>query len=456
MKILSAATALLGLLFSASVLMGQTVPGGPRDCQAAALDATLAFANPPGEHQVAINYRNISDAPCVMGGGTGAMFDNWHEGHNIWAKECRNCGSDGWEQPARSLVLAPGEGAYFLLRWKSVSDGSEPCTDSDGFNTSNVTVVAPSLLDRVCSVVEERSFLLGFFGTSRPDSGADPGAQVELSAPDSVLYAGDSFPFRAVIRDPKDQLVLDDHSCPVTFIRTRDASGGTMFHQISGFSPRCRIVSFGAGRMIEMELRAPGLGVLNIPGSTSVRFYVLTGPGDAREVALAASNSLQMKIVDPATLAPNWGPEAAGVAISLVLDKEAYKTGEDVPLRINLENFRATQEIGSGELPCGAGVTIDVRDSSGVPVPQHGLGWFCTGHGWQTVYPLGKPVLVPRITLGSVRLLPEHPGTYTVTATWEVNGFVPGDTGREFGRPLQPYAIVHSQPTTFRVVPERY
>ncbi len=436
--------------------MGQTVQGGPPACLPAALDATLTFSNPPGEHEVAINYRNISGTDCLMGGGIGAMFDNWHEGHNIWAKECRNCGRSETEEPAQSLALAPGKSGYFLLRWKSISDGNEPCTDSDGFNTNDVTVVAPSLLDKVCSAVDERSLLPGAFGASRPDSDPDAGYSVDLSAPDSVLRAGDSFPFRVVVSDPKGQLALDDHSCPITFIRTRDESGGTMFNQISGFSPKCKVSPFGAGRTIKIEMRAPGLGALSIPGSTSVRFYVLTGPSNAREVALAASNALQMKIIDPAMLTPNWGPEAAGVAISLILDKETYKTGEDVPLRINLENFRATQEIGGGELPCDAGVTIEVRDSTGALVPQHGFGWLCSGHGWQTVYPPGKPVLVPGITLSDVRLLPDHPGTYTVTAAWNVYSFVAGPKTGALGRPLQPYATVHSQLARFRIIPEPY
>ena len=288
MKFLIPVTAFLGLLVPAAASMEQAVQGSPPACQPAALDATLAFSSPPGEHEVAINYRNISATACLMGSGIGAMFDNWHEGHNIWAKECRNCGRNETGEPAQSLVLAPGESGYFLLRWKSIADGKEPCTDADGFNTNDVTVVAPSLLDKVCSAVDERSFLPGDFGASRPDSDPDAGYSVELSTPDSVLHAGDSLPFRAVVSDPKGQLALDDRSCPITFIRTRNDSGGTMFHQISGFSPKCRVSSSGAGRTIEIEMRAPGLGVLNIPGSTSVRFYVLAGPSNAREVALAA------------------------------------------------------------------------------------------------------------------------------------------------------------------------
>jgi uncharacterized protein DUF4232 len=440
--------------------VGQTSQPSLPDCEPAALDVTLAFQNPPGEHVVAVHYRNISARMCVLNGGIGAMFDNWHEGHNIWAKECRNCDAAGTAQPVPPLSVAPGEGGYFLLRWRSVADGPEPCQDSDGFNTNGMVVVAPALLDHVCSVVDEQSFLPGFFGARQPDPGSAPdrgesAVAVELAAPDSVLFARDSFPFRIVIKDPKEQLVLDDRSCPVTFIRTRDETGNTMFHQISGFWPRCGIAATDAGRRIEMEMRAPGLGVLNVPGTSSIQFYVVAGPANAPEIEMAASNSLEMKIVDPAKIPPAWGPETAGIAVSLVLDKETYKTGEDIPLRINLENFRAAQEIGSGELPCDAGVTVDVRDASGTPVPEHGRGMLCTGHGWQTGYPVGKPVMVGELTLAGMSALPERPGTYTVTATWHANQFVHGESA-DLGRPVRPYATARSQTVTFRIVPERY
>jgi hypothetical protein len=461
MKILSAVAPILCLLVVAPKSHCQTNPDKAPECPLTALDATVAFANQGDENVVAVNYRNISERDCVLNGGIGAMFDNWHEGHNIWAKECRNCDAAGNTQPVAPLLVAPGESGHFLLRWKNVADGSEPCQDSDGFNTNGIVVVAPSLLAHVCSVVDERAFLPGTFPSGAEDSGpGSPVAQgapsIELTAPDRVLYAGDSFPFRAVVRDPKRQLALDDHSCPVVFIRTRDETGSTMFHQVSFFLGCKTVDSSSEGRSIEMELRAPGLGVLNVPGSTSVQFYLLTGPANASEVALASSNQLPMKIVDPATIPPAWGAEAAGIAVSLVLDKENYRTGDDIPLRITLENFRGAADIGSGELPCGVSLTIDVRDSSGTPVPVHGMGMLCTGHGWSTGYPAGKPVMIPGMSLRGLAKLPDRPGTYTVTATWNATSFVAGEGDGVVGRSLKPYAVAQSRPVTFRLVAERY
>jgi hypothetical protein len=352
----------------------------PPECTAAVLDANLAFSNDSShENTVAINYQNVSQSACTLNGGVGAMFDNWHEGHNIWAKECRNCDASGKEQPVPPLVLEPSESGYFVLRWQNVSDGTTACVDADGLNTNVETIVAPSLLSHVCSVVDERSFLPGKF----PGSGdAGGGAySIGLSAPSATLYAGDRFPFRAIVNDPKGDLPLDAHSCPTLFIRTRDSRGPTSFQQASQFL-RCKLSpASGGGRSIEVEMRAPGLGALNIAGSTSVRFYLLAAPGQASDVALIASNALQMTIVDPTTVPPAWGPEVAGLAISLVLDKQEYAVGEDVPLRINIENFRAVQDIGSGELPCFAGVLVEVRDSAGAVVRTRGSDWFCSGHG---------------------------------------------------------------------------
>jgi hypothetical protein len=187
-----------------------------------------------------------------------------------------------------------------------------------------------------------------------------------------------------------------------------------------------------------------------------VQFYLVAGPANAAQVAMTASNQLPMKIVDPATIPPVWGPETAGIAVSLVLDKENYKTGDDIPLRINLENFRAVPDIGSGELPCFAGVTIEVRDSDGTLVPVHWTGMLCTGHGWTTQYPLGKPVLVPRMSLRALGLVPDHPGTYTVNATWNAQSFTSDEKPGIFGRSLKPYAVARSRTVTFRLLGETY
>jgi hypothetical protein len=275
--------------------------------------------------------------------------------------------------------------------------------------------------------------------------------------PDSSFYAGDSFPFRLQIQDPNESLALDEKSCPVIFIRTRDAAGFAMFHQLPAFRKCILDAAAPSGRSIRLEVRAPGLGVLNTPGSTRVQFYVLAGPAGAREVALLPSNALEMTILDPVKISPAWGPEVSGVAASLVLDKRQYRTGEDIPLRITLENFRAAREIASGELPCFAGVTVDVRDSAGAVVASRGPGMLCSGHGWQTGYPVGQPVAVRYLTLGGMGMLPDRPGTYTATATWHVMAVRAGERKAGlFGHALEEYATVQSQPVTFQILSEPY
>ncbi|HEV2698239.1 MAG TPA: DUF4232 domain-containing protein [Terriglobales bacterium] len=174
------------LAATASWSSDQTQPKATDDCTASELDASFKFMNQaPADQVVAINFRNISEHACVLRGGSGAMFDDFTHGHNIWAKECRNCTSDGKQRLVPPLTLDVGEIGHFVLRWnkKSVDQGS--CLESDGLNTnlngsSSYLIVAPSLLTNVCSVVSEDSYLPGPY----------PGAASNDQAPDrDTTYA---------------------------------------------------------------------------------------------------------------------------------------------------------------------------------------------------------------------------------------------------------------------------
>jgi len=451
---------LISLLLTIAAAAAQpTTPAAP-DCAAADLDASFTFVNnPPSDQLVAIDFRNVSARACVLRGGNGAMFDDFHDGHNIWTKDCRNCSPDGAQKIVPPLTLTPGETGHFLLRWKNTAtNGSEPCQPSDGFNTNvnsdrhSYLVAAPSLLTSVCSVVEADSYLPGPFPDKVPET--PRGAAITLTSSDSVLYAGDTFAFQAIVDDSAGQLPHDDRSCPVAFIRTRAADGSTALEEISS-SARCVVTpsSNGGGRSTVMLIRAPGLGVLNEPGSTSVAIYALSGSPRAHEIAMIESNALQINIVDPAAMPRTWGTQVKGVAVSLGLDKTDYKLGEDIPLRIAVENFSAATDIASGELPCDAGVAVEVRDSAGTIVPA-GVGqMFCTGHGWQIGYPKGKVVPVLQLTLSRLGFLPDRPGTYTVAATWKALGVIANaPAAMNYYRPLAPWAVAHSQPVTFHVL----
>jgi hypothetical protein len=455
------------LLVAAATSLGQPAPDIVPECTASDLDVSFKFMNgPDADESVAINFRNVSESACVLRGGSGAMFNDVRHGHNIWTKECRNCSSDGGQLFPAPLTLAPGETGYFLLRWKNASvDGSGPCQEAGGFNT-NVNsdikhlylVVAPSLLGDICSVVKADSYLPGFFADKRPlpENGqrTEPSASIKLDSSSSTLYAGDSFSFFVSVNNPNGQLPTDNNSCPVTFIRTRSAGGDTALEEISPYT-KCTSNSSadGRSRLITMVLRATGLGVLNQLGSTSVQVQALAGPAHAQEVAMVASNELDLNIVDPATMSRAWGPQIKGVAVSLALDKENYEIGQDIPLRMAVENFSAARDIESGELPCGAGVTIEVRDSAGKEVTAQGGEMVCMGHGWLIGYPKGKVVPLLGMTLRGLGILPDHADSYTVVAAWNALAAVDGaPSGTNLNSNLEPYAVAHSIPATFRVL----
>ncbi len=458
---------LASLLIVVATSVGQSTATVAVDCTAADVDASFKFTtNPPNNQAVAINFRNISKHSCVLRGGIGAMFDNFRQGHNIWTKDCRNCSSNGKEIAVPPLTLEIGESGHLLLQWaNSPMDNSSPCQEADGVHANlnqigpSYLVVAPSLLTRVCSVVRADSFLPGEFGEKR-DQGLDgsqgemkPSAKITLTSSGSTLYAGDTFSFLATVEDPSELLPIGERSCPFTFIQTRAADGGTAFEEITP-NAKCTILpsANNSGRLITILIRAPGLGVLYEPGATSVLIHALAGSAQAHDVAFVTSNKLDLNIVNPVTMPRTWGPEVMGVAVSLALDKEDYKIGEDVPLRIAVENFSAEKAIQRGEFPCGAGVTIEVRDSAGRVVTPHDARLFCTGHGWTVNHPKGKAFPVLGLTLQTLGMLPDHADTYTVVATWNALSHVEGAPGINNSSLYEPYAVVHSMQATFRIV----
>jgi hypothetical protein len=429
------------------------------ECKPADLDVSINFMNEtPVDQTVALNFRNLSEHSCMLSGGIGVMFNDDRHGHNIWAKECLNCSSGGKQKFVAPLTLGIGETGHLVLRWKSAFVGSNsPCQEASGFNTESYQVVTPSLISNVCSVVSADSYLPGLFtdesqaldNTSRVESSA----LVKLESSDSILYAGDSFSFRVTVDDPSGQLPINDASCPIVFIRTRSADGAGAFEEIGPYA-KCAIApsTNGRGRLITMIIRDPGLGVLNQLGPSNIQIDVLAGAPHAHKVAIIASNKLDLNILDPAAMPRTWGPEVKGVAVSLGLDSETYAIGADIPLRIAIENFSAGKNIEG--VSCGAGITIEVRDRTGKLVPSTGEKMMCMLYGRRISYPKGTVVPILQMTLREFGILPDQPGTYTVTATW--NAFAAAGQGSvRSSSPIEAYASAHSRPITFRIVGTR-
>ena len=239
------------------------------------------------------------------------------------------------------------------------------------------------------------------------------------------------------------------------FLRTRAFDGTSSFEQIGG---QCQTEKNGSnpGRLIRLKIWTMGLGAF-AGADTRAEILALLSAPHAPEVEMASSNPIVLHRVDSFTLGRTWGPQAKGLAVSLLLDKREYLPGEDIPLRLAVQNFSAAGDNWSGELPCGAGLTVDVRDSNGRAVESVGTS-ICTGHGWTQGYPQGKLVPVRGLTLSGEGHLPDRPGDYIVTVTWQPFAGRPPQMGvvtqSSSSAPLIPYAVAQSAPVAFRVVPQ--
>jgi hypothetical protein len=191
---------------------------------------------------------------------------------------------------------------------------------------------------------------------------------------------------------------------------------------------------------------------------TRVEVLALLSAPHAPEAEMTTSNAIKLHRVESSALQRTWGTQAKGLAVSLSLDKREYSLGEDIPLRLAVENFSADNNISTGELPCGAGLTFDVRDSEGRVVESNATS-ICRGLGWSQGYPKGKVVPVLGLTLSGEGRLPDRVGDYSVTAIWQPFAVEQPQLGALAGRsstaPLTPFDVARSTPVAFRVVTPR-
>lgn len=457
----------LGVFLIASVLSvcaqnpaGLPAPMSPNpssvDCTAPDLDTTYQFTNEPPTERVILTFRNISNHPCMLHSGEGVMFNDYRHGHNIWTKDCRNCRTT--TKNIGPIELQVGGSAQMIVTWQTLgAPGGEPCQQGGAMNGNAWDIWAVSLLGDVCSVVYVDSYLpqdidqqeKGFQSKSALEG--EP-ISIALAASGDTAYSLDSFWLHVNIVDRAGTLGLNKNSCPLLFLRTRGSDGSTSLQEISG---QCHIspLAESSGKAIRLDLSTMGWGALGAPVDHSVQLFAVLGSAQAPRVTMVGSNIVNIRTLDPATIPRTWGPESLGLAISLFLDKDTYRLGEDIPLRMALENFSADVNIASGELPCSAGLSYEVVDSNGQK--QNSTSMECTGHGWIIGYPKGKVVPVTGVTLRSLGLLPDRPGTYFVAATWNAQSEKKGqpDSAAKshslFGAVLEPYTIVHSAPIQF-------
>jgi hypothetical protein len=430
---------------------------GAPDCRAADLDVSFRFLNSPPNETVVVNFENTSQRACALRPGAGVSFGDSRQGHAINITDCRNCDADKKPKSMHAITLAPAETAHMIVSWETsrVHD-SIACQEGGTLNSFGFNIWAGSLLGDVCSVVRVDSFYPGAFAAPKEEPGTVGAAQkpssaaIKLTPSADVFYADDTFWLYAEVSDPDATLPLDEHSCPTLYLKTRASDGTTSFQDAGGWCHPAENKE-SLGRLIQTTIWTMSRGPF-ASAETRVEVFALTNASRAPEVQMVRSNAIVLRRADPLTLERMWGPQSKGLGVSLVLDKQDYRVGEDIALRLAVENFSAVDKIYSGELPCSAGLTFEVRDSNGQTVTSPGTS-ICTGHGWWQDYPLGKAVRILGLTLSGAGRLPDRPGLYTVVATWQP--FAGNPMAASNSAPLVPYAMVKSLPVTFRVMADK-
>jgi hypothetical protein len=279
---------------------------------------------------------------------------------------------------------------------------------------------------------------------------------LRLASEKDIYYQGDFFSLR-VFRTRPSEAPGSGEGCPVLYLRQRSPNGATRIDETSPLAFRgCPrpIVGYESGDWNSgFDLDSGANSQWGQIGENDFQVFGLAGSTDDHQLHFFFSNNLRIQLADPAKIQFDWGPESRGLAIGLSLDKGTYGFGEDIPLRVALKNFSADASIVSGELPCFAGLSFELRDSDGLKEKTGKM--LCTGHGWIIRYPKGELVPVRGLTLKTMGLLPSQPGKYLLIATWfarsEMEEQPNSDVKARFGSRVIPYAVVQSISTQFAI-----
>jgi hypothetical protein len=305
------------------------------DCAATDVETSYEFLSTATGQQVAVNFQNISQRSCRLWSGAGLSFADAHHGHSIWTEDCRNCSEDGKARQGKALDLRPQSYAHLLGSWSNKALGDSKCQeggDIAGAINQDVQhqyrVSSGELLGDVCSVVFTDSYMAGRF----PEEGAHPrlqsSVQIKLSPSGEHIYARDSFWLNAEVLDSGGMLPLNAQSCPDLFLHIRSSKGSDTLLELHQPCVRSAQGSF------QFQISTRGWVALGATDLIQVELLALAGSAQAARVEMVKSNRVSLNVRDTESIPRSWGPEVRGLAVSLVLDKENYVLGEDIPLRL--------------------------------------------------------------------------------------------------------------------------
>jgi len=428
------------------------------------------FESPKDYFNLTVQGLNISGHPCIF---EHSLFAPRIASDSPQFKcgDCKKREREGYRNDSYATanqLVGPGEIVRTQYRWKTKPDNnSVRCYRPQGMRSEysfTWTLATPSLMVDVCSDIS----VVGTDVLAPRDSyqtralwtngltiqGYEP---LELTSPRSAYYIDEEFPLRISHKYGLPQ-GSDPEKCQPVFIWHRSADGTVRIEEHSGTSTNgCSTVdfSFKPDKInFSSDWNSKEAERLSNYGDQELQAFQYVDPQGDPHLHFIASDILHLKIVGSEDAGVRKWTRTKGIAADILLDRDTYKVGEDIPLHLAIANFDATPPIFSWDPnwdPCIA-VGIQVLDTAGNPLPekdrfeQFGR---CTGHGFgPRPFEKGKIVSL-EWSLKEFGWLPNHPGTYTIVLSWCTGtGTVtePNRNGRWTAR-LKPYATVQARAT---------
>jgi len=455
-------------------------------CDPNVIDGRFLFADQPaGEQTVSLIFQNKSASACRLHGEPGPSFGV--DGHSVRVESCWLCGKDGKPAPApervpeNEIVVKPGERAAVDLHWESSGASCQWADDVDFFvrwaKQTGYLFTPFQWRMHLCSEIRSSGYrpaadaaLLGMMkeGALRIAELENPVYSDERATLHIAMQEGSNA--RAVgCQDIYTVKHLEGGMTRLDPLRTAQsselvklASGETQPEAEGRFIPfgyrlRCKT----AGETTTAEAVVPAEDLDKI---THIEWRAFSGKDP-----VFLTTETHFKVLDPETLAPNWGDKVEGIRTGLSIDRTTFKQGESIPLHLRWEDVDAPVPLAQSE--CGEPwPQLEILDSEHHLLRTFPMELLCMGHGWgpfviekgkaqrgfsEVAFASSSGWAPPRIDLSTDQL---PVGVYFFMSVWSPHVFV-ADPKDEIlprrglaGHEGEVYATVRSRPVRVEIV----
>lgn len=440
----------------------------PGDCTKADLEIHFGFYESPKDYfNFAVLGKNVTDRACVF---QDSLFDPRFTGDSPQFR-CQDCAKrqrEGYRNDTAATfdpVVQPGEIVRKQYRWRTTPENdSISCIRPKGMDSEysfTWALETPSLMTDVCSDVSvvgtdvlaprDKYQEEALWTNVRSTAEYKP---LKLAAARTAFYIDEAFPL--TVSHPLTPLTRPySPACQPDFIWHRAADGRVRVEVHSGnSSDGCRTLSFEFlpnKVFFSSEWNSAEAKRQSNYGDQELQAFQQVDAGGDPHLHFIASNVVHIQIEGAEN--PNlrdW-TRVKGLAADILLDRDTYQVGEDIPLHLAIANFSAQIPIYSWDPvwdPC-ISVGIKVLDDGGTALANDQRFLFppvlCSGHGFgPKLFDQGR-IASLEWGLKSTGWLPNRPGTYTIVLSWCTNTGTVKQGARGWSADLKPYATVEAR-----------